>query len=250
MWINLPVHGARYYPTIMNAIIPSANTLTAVDENAAAIADMRCLVDELDTKLIELLAKRQSYTDTIGRLKPNADAIPAYERLFPMLIARAMIAESHGLNGDVIARIFDQLAQHSMQRQQASQSTIKKNNLPLIYSCSGCSSAAQLANDLAIAFDREQRAEMSCVAGVGANIRSLTKKAMRARKRIVLDGCQLSCARQCLQQHNIPIDEHVVLSDLGIEKCLHENYRIKESIVARQYLSQRLSLIVSTSEHE
>ena len=36
--------------------------------------------------------------------------------------------------------------------------------LPLIYSCSGCSNIAQLANSVAIELDREIKAEMSCIA--------------------------------------------------------------------------------------
>ncbi|WP_435924161.1 putative zinc-binding protein [Paenibacillus sp. DYY-L-2] len=46
---------------------------------------------------------------------------------------------------------------------------MKNNNLPLVYSCSGCSSAAQTANRIAIKMDREKIAEMSCIAGVGGD---------------------------------------------------------------------------------
>jgi uncharacterized metal-binding protein len=46
----------------------------------------------------------------------------------------------------------------------------------LVYSCSGCSSAAQLANYLAVRLDREGHAQMSCIAGVGGNVRSLVRK--------------------------------------------------------------------------
>lgn len=56
---------------------------------------------------------------------------------------------------------------------------MKKNNhneLPLVYSCSGCSSIAQLANQVAVQLDREQVAEMSCIAGVGGGVKSLVKK--------------------------------------------------------------------------
>ena len=38
---------------------------------------------------------------------------------------------------------------------------------PLVYSCSGCSNVAQLANDIAVWMSREGVAEMSCIAGVG-----------------------------------------------------------------------------------
>ncbi|MFB6195347.1 MAG: putative zinc-binding protein, partial [Haloplanus sp.] len=44
------------------------------------------------------------------------------------------------------------------------------DELPLVYSCSGCSSAAQMANDLAVRLDRERVAEMSCIAGVGGDV--------------------------------------------------------------------------------
>jgi uncharacterized metal-binding protein len=38
------------------------------------------------------------------------------------------------------------------------------NELPLVYSCSGCSNIAQLANQVAIELDRDHIAEMSCIA--------------------------------------------------------------------------------------
>ncbi|MEI2401086.1 putative zinc-binding protein, partial [Paenibacillus phytohabitans] len=37
---------------------------------------------------------------------------------------------------------------------------MEAKNLPLVYSCSGCSSAAQTANTIAIKMDRENVAEM------------------------------------------------------------------------------------------
>lgn len=44
------------------------------------------------------------------------------------------------------------------------------HSLPLVYSCSGCSSAAQMANYMAIQLDKRGDAEMSCIAGVGGNL--------------------------------------------------------------------------------
>ena len=41
---------------------------------------------------------------------------------------------------------------------------------PIVYSCSGCSSAAQLANHVALRLDRCGAAEMSCIAGVGGDV--------------------------------------------------------------------------------
>ena len=56
-----------------------------------------------------------------------------------------------------------------------------KPGLPLVYSCSGCSSAAQMANQLAIRLDREGLAEMSCIAGVGGGVPGLVKTARSGR---------------------------------------------------------------------
>ena len=47
---------------------------------------------------------------------------------------------------------------------------------PIIYSCSGCSNVAQLANTLAVRLDRAGLAEMSCIAGVAAMSKLWLKK--------------------------------------------------------------------------
>ena len=46
---------------------------------------------------------------------------------------------------------------------------------PLVYSCSGASSAAQTCNHLAVKLDRAGAAEMSCIAGVGGDVKPLVR---------------------------------------------------------------------------
>lgn len=87
--------------------------------------------------------------------------------------------------------------------------------LPLVYSCSGCSNVAQLANRIAIQLDRDGLAEMSCIAGVGGNVRPLVNKAKSGRKVIAIDGCPLACSKNCLQQHNVNADHYYQLSHLN-----------------------------------
>lgn len=93
---------------------------------------------------------------------------------------------------------------------------------PLVYSCSGCSSAAQMANDLALRLNRERVAEMSCIAGVGGNVKPLVVTVKSKRKMIVLDGCVLSCAKACLLQHDVEPTLHIDLSKLGVKKKKNE----------------------------
>ncbi|HEX5056819.1 MAG TPA: putative zinc-binding protein [Gammaproteobacteria bacterium] len=101
--------------------------------------------------------------------------------------------------------------------------------LPLVYSCSGCSNAAQLANTLAVRLDREGLAEMSCIAGVGGNVKSLVKKATSGRPVVVLDGCALNCARKCLERHGVTPVLHIDLSAHGVKKRYHEDASVVET---------------------
>lgn len=97
-------------------------------------------------------------------------------------------------------------------------------SLPLVYSCSGCSNIAQLANRLAIELDRDQVAEMSCIAGVGGGVKSLVRKAKSGRKIISFDGCHLHCVKNCLSLHGIESTHHYTLTDYGIKKKYHMDF--------------------------
>lgn len=102
-------------------------------------------------------------------------------------------------------------------------------NSPIVYSCSGCSNAAQLANTLAVRLDREGHAEMSCIAGVGGDVKSLVRKAASGRPIIVLDGCMLHCAKNCLERHAIEPQVHIDLSEHGVKKRYHEDVSRREA---------------------
>ncbi len=90
--------------------------------------------------------------------------------------------------------------------------------IPLVYSCSGCSSAAQLANTLAIKLHRDGEAQMSCIAGVGGDVPNFVHQATSGRPILGLDGCPLACVRNCLKRHGVEPDHHIQLQDHGVEK--------------------------------
>jgi uncharacterized metal-binding protein len=98
------------------------------------------------------------------------------------------------------------------------------DDLPLVYSCSGCSSAAQMANDIAVRLDREHVAEMSCIAGVGGDVGPLVDTATSGRPMLVIDGCPLECARKSLEQQDVTPDRHVNLAKQGVPKEYHADY--------------------------
>ncbi len=111
--------------------------------------------------------------------------------------------------------------------------------LPIVYSCSGCSSAAQMANHLAIRLDRLGRAEMSCIAGVGGDVAPLVKLAKSGRPIIAIDGCALHCAKQCLAQRGLEPTRHMTLSDLKVRRTLHADFDPEE---AERVLEELLEL--------
>jgi len=99
----------------------------------------------------------------------------------------------------------------------------RKKNLPLVYSCSGCSSAAQMANYVAICLDRAGLAEMSCIAGVGADIPRFVRQVTSGRPILALDGCPLACVRECLKRHGVAPDRYLQLSEQGVKKRYGED---------------------------
>ncbi|KRE89079.1 zinc-binding protein [Frateuria sp. Soil773] len=110
--------------------------------------------------------------------------------------------------------------------------------LPLVYACSGCSSAAQMANHLALKLDRAGIAEMSCIAGVGGGVASLVRSARSGRRILALDGCALKCVAACLANVGVVADTHLVLSGHGVKKRRHADF---DPVLARRvYLAAAL----------
>lgn len=101
--------------------------------------------------------------------------------------------------------------------------TPPSGSLPLVYSCSGCSNAAQAANTLAVRLDRKRLADMSCIVGVAAGVPSLVRIAESGRPMIVIDGCGIRCAARALANHGIKPDAAIDLSGHQVRKRLHED---------------------------
>jgi uncharacterized metal-binding protein len=98
------------------------------------------------------------------------------------------------------------------------------DRLPLVYSCSGSSNVAQLANAVAVRLDRAGRAEMSCIAGVGGGVRPLVRKARSGRRIVVVDGCPLRCCEAALAAQGVVADHAVRLHERGLRKRQHVDF--------------------------
>ena len=109
-------------------------------------------------------------------------------------------------------------------------------NRPLVYSCSGCSSAAQLANQVALRLDRSGVAEMSCIAGVGGDVPHLLKIAHSGRPIVALDGCPLVCVHSTLARHGVMAKRHYQLQQYGVKKRQHEDFDPEQAATVLQQI--------------
>jgi len=88
---------------------------------------------------------------------------------------------------------------------------------PIVFACAGCSFAAKLSWELAKAMDRLGVAEMSCLAGVGAQKKVFLNK-LRDREVWVIDGCPIACGLGIFDLIGHRVDRHIRLADYGFRK--------------------------------
>lgn len=88
----------------------------------------------------------------------------------------------------------------------------------VVYACSGCSDAGELADRVARRMTQQGIAQMSCLAGIGGRVKSLVAKAETAEHILVIDGCPLACARKTLQLAGFNEFTHLGFHEIGLRK--------------------------------
>ena len=110
----------------------------------------------------------------------------------------------------------------------------------ILLACSGGSNVGQLTNEAAKKLDIEKAGRFFCLAGVGGHIPGITAAVSAADKVLAIDGCDVACAKKCLDAEGISDYEYIVLTDLGIEKnrdfCLAETDIERVAQVCREKL--------------
>lgn len=112
----------------------------------------------------------------------------------------------------------------------------------VIYACSGCSDAGELADRAARALSQQKLGEMSCLAGIGGRVKPLLHKAEKADHLVAIDGCPLNCARHTLANAGFENVHHLELHRLGIRKgsCPPTEERLAIAVQAGAELIQKL----------
>jgi uncharacterized metal-binding protein len=90
-----------------------------------------------------------------------------------------------------------------------------------------------MSNHFAIALDRRDLAEMSCIAGVGGDVPSLVKVAKAAaqagRPIIAIDGCALTCVKHALARHGIEPTVAHELQDYEVRKVKGQDFDVDQA---------------------
>jgi uncharacterized metal-binding protein len=102
----------------------------------------------------------------------------------------------------------------------------KVNRMILV--CSGGSNVGQLANRAGIELTQEGFGKLSCLAGVGAHLSGFVRSAQDIPELVVIDGCEVGCARGVLEQAEVPLRGYLVITDLDIDKNKDMNLKREE----------------------
>ena len=113
----------------------------------------------------------------------------------------------------------------------------------VIYACSGCSDAGELADRTARVLSQQNLGEMSCLAGIGGRVKPLMQKAAQAEHIMAIDGCPLNCTRHTLAQAGFANVHHLELHRLGLRKgsCPPLDAGLAVTVQAGKELIQRLA---------
>lgn len=100
-----------------------------------------------------------------------------------------------------------------------------------VLACSGCSAAGELADHTARRLQQLGVAKMSCLAGVGGRIPSITATVRSASGILMIDGCPLECGASTLRNAGFTGFKQLKLHELDVRK--HDSGAVDEATVAR-----------------
>jgi uncharacterized metal-binding protein len=104
----------------------------------------------------------------------------------------------------------------------------------MILTCSGGSNVGQLSNQAAVELTQEGFGKLSCLAGVGAHLPGFVQAAKDIANLVVIDGCDVGCAKGVLAQAEVPLSAYLVITALGIDKNKDLNLQREEIDLVKQ----------------
>ena len=88
----------------------------------------------------------------------------------------------------------------------------------LIFPCSGAADVGEIADKAGRLMTKNGAGNMFCLAGIGGQVEGIVETAKSAAKILIIDGCPVECAKLCFDKAGISDYEHMLVTDLGLEK--------------------------------
>ena len=120
--------------------------------------------------------------------------------------------------------------------------TLSNPALPVVYTCSGATNLAQLANDIGLWLHQQGHARMFALAGLASAQRSHIEALLNASAVIAVDGCGQQCVRRCLANYQISPRWHINLQSVGIDMEEDGVCSLQETFQAMQHVSRCMNL--------
>lgn len=98
----------------------------------------------------------------------------------------------------------------------------------MILACAGGSNVGQLANRAAVELTQEGFGKLFCLAGIGAHLSRFVQAAKDIPHLVVIEGCEIGCAKGVLEQAGVPVGSYLVITGLGIGKNKEMNLQREE----------------------
>jgi len=122
-----------------------------------------------------------------------------------------------------------------------SEKCLCEQNDVLIFACAGSSNVGQIGNQMAIQLARDGIGRYFCLAGIGGHVPGMIESTKAGKVLVAIDGCAVSCAKKTLEHAGFRIDEHVQVSELGIEKNHDLNLNPADISKVTHHLTSRIS---------
>ena len=78
-------------------------------KECTTMAEVRAGVDDIDRRIVALLARRFGYMDSAARIKPDRSVVRDEARKAEVIEKVKATARDHRLDPDLMARLYDQL---------------------------------------------------------------------------------------------------------------------------------------------
>ena len=110
-----------------------------------------------------------------------------------------------------------------------------------ILPCSGGSNCGQIANQAAVSLDMLGVGQLCSVASIDADINNAVKSAKSSKRLVVIDGCQLACAKKAIEKAGLKVTDWICVTDEGIHN--NQNLLLEEADI--ELITQRVKEILS-----